>query len=181
MNWDEEWEWMARRVIHNAGCYPIEEWLGIAYLCFAEQMDGYDPTKCENPLTYFAYRLRERIQNERRYNSSIIHIPVKKRGTVKAPSFACIDEPVSGDGALLADILADPNAKVGEIAPISVAEILDMVDPDDRMLFVRHHLEGVSMEQMASESGVTRQAIHAKMNRIRTELQKKLKKSGRLD
>ena len=179
MRWDENWERMARRVIHSAGCYPIEEWLGIAYICFAEQMDGYDPDKCENPLTYFAYRLKERIQNERRYNQSLIHIPVKKRGIVEAPTFACIDEPV-GDGALLADMLADPNAKVGEIAPISVAEILEMVDPNNQALFVRHHLEGVSMEQIASESGVTRQAIHAKMSKIRTELQKKLRKSGKL-
>ena len=179
MNWDDSFLRMSFRVLHSMKCYPPEDYLGLAYECFAEQMDAYNPELCDNPVVYFGHRLRSHIQNWRRYDQ-LVHVPVKKRSMCSV-EYSHLDQPVGDNGSTLADILEDPKGGLVEAPELTVEDIIDMVDEADRQLFIRYHIDEIDLTTLGDEIGVTRQAIHHKLNKIRADLRRKIIKSGKLE
>lgn len=179
MQWSKEFESMAFKVLYSLKCYPPEEYLGLAYECFAEQMGAYNPDLCDNPVTYYAFRLRSHIQNWRRYDQ-LVCIPVKKRNE-HTVEYSHLDQPVGDSGNTLADILEDPNGGLEHPPELTVVDICAMVDEEDRDLFIRHHVDEIDLATLGAEIGITKQAMHQRLSKIRERLQRKLKKSGKLD
>ena len=95
MQWNDEFQKYALKVISDAKLYPSKDWLGLAYITFIEDMKAYDETK-SNVLTYFGFRLKERIQRERRYDY-IIPIPVLKQNSTTIETFSIYVENENGE------------------------------------------------------------------------------------
>lgn len=95
MKWNNEFQRYALKVISDAKLYPPKDWLGLAYITFVEDMKNYDETK-SNSLTYFGFRLKERIQRERRYDG-LIPVPVKKKDSTTIETFSIYVQNESGD------------------------------------------------------------------------------------
>lgn len=106
MVWNTDFEKIACKVIISYGYYPPEDHLGLAYICFCEDMSAFDPLKA-SASTYFSYRLRERLQRERLYGR-LIHVPILKKDEVSP--IINLDAPIGSDGEMTyADILSNPH------------------------------------------------------------------------
>lgn len=109
MEWTDDYYYMMLRVLTTNRCHPVADWMGLGYICFAEDMDAYDPEKGTCPVTYYAYRLRERIQRERRYGG-LIHTPVVRQRAGVESSIVGLDTPLGaskddGSAMTLLDVL----------------------------------------------------------------------------
>lgn len=106
MEWNNDFVKVACKVITSYGYYPPDEHLGLAYICFCEDMQAHDPMKA-SATTYYSYRLRERLQRERQYGK-LVHVPRNKQKDIDAPIVG-IDSPIgAGDDVTYADILSNP-------------------------------------------------------------------------
>lgn len=109
MTWNDDYYYMMLRVLTTNKCHPVADWMGLGYICFHEDMGAYDPEKGACPITYYAYRLRERIQRERRYGG-IVHTPVVKQLTGEGASILGLETPIGaskddGSAMTLLDVL----------------------------------------------------------------------------
>lgn len=111
MEWNDEYQKYALKVLSKSGLLPPMDHIGFAYLVFTECWASYDPLK-SNPITYYGYQLKERIQRDRRY-SSLVHIPVEHQGTIKH-EYTDLNMPVGDGTATLIDILDCGNADDSE-------------------------------------------------------------------
>ncbi len=109
LTWTDEYHRMACKVLIEKKMVPPEDHLGLAYDCFVSDMHAYDPEKCACPITYYAYRLRERIQRERRYGR-LVHTPVAKQLSGEGTSIVGLETPLGaskddGTAMTLLDVL----------------------------------------------------------------------------
>ena len=109
MEWNDDYYYMMLRVLTTNKCHPVAEWMGLGYICFHEDMHAYDPEKGTCPITYYAYRLRERIQRERRYGR-LVHTPVAKQLSGEGTSIVGLETPIGasqtdGNAMTLLDVL----------------------------------------------------------------------------
>ena len=111
MEWNDEYQKYALKVLSKSGLLPPIDHIGFAYIVFTECWDSYDPLK-SNAITYYGYQLKERIQRDRRY-SSLVHIPVEHQGTIKH-EYTDLNMAVGDGTATLIDILECGNADDSE-------------------------------------------------------------------
>jgi RNA polymerase sigma-70 factor, ECF subfamily len=57
----------------------------------------------------------------------------------------------------------------------SVRRALDELDPADAELLVRHVLGGESLSELASELGITKNAVHVRVERVRRRFAKRVR------
>lgn len=170
MKWSVEYHKMACKVFITNMMVPPEDHLGLAYECFALDMDAYDETKCDNPVVYFAYRLRERIQRERRYGG-VVHVPVMRKAT-EGLAIASLSEPLSEDDGSLTigdmlegEIEAENAEELIQTEWLSIIDILKLTPAEKRM---------VPMLKEAILSGISIPYDH-KIASIKKKLLKKIK------
>lgn len=111
MEWNDEYQKYALKVLSKSGLLPPMDHIGFAYIVFTECWASYDPLK-SNPFTYYGYQLKERIQRDRRYGS-LVHLPVDHQGNIKH-EYADLNMPVGDGTATLIDILECGNADDSE-------------------------------------------------------------------
>jgi hypothetical protein len=127
MEWDSNFQKVACKVITSYGYYPPDEHLGLAYICFCEDMKAHDPLRA-SATTYFSYRLRERLQRERQYGK-LVHVPRNRQKYIEAPIVG-IDSPVgTGDDMTYADILSNPTEGVEDALEAFILDTIASLYP----------------------------------------------------
>lgn len=175
MIWTDDYHRMACKVLIEKKMVPPEDHLGLAYDCFVSDMHAYDPEKCVNPVTYFAHRLGERIQRERRYGS-IVHVPVVKQDTTDVAIFSLYAPLSNSDGTTtLGEMIegsVDPenDLEYGEL----VAKLSKGLSEKEQNLFRRFIVGEENQTEYAKSIGTSKQMVHRDIALLREKLKFRL-------
>lgn len=104
-NFDDNDLRYGKSVLAKLGLVPPDDHLGLLYEAWLVSVERYDPLKSAW-LTFFGYTLRSEVQNDRRYNSKLIAVPVKEQvNDIHEHSYIPLDNSV--DDSPLHDIIPD--------------------------------------------------------------------------